>query len=84
MSVMVPPVQPFTWTVTPGKPKPSSLEITLPVTMRFCAHDVKGNSKVIRKRKSKHLLFIHKKFVSLLPHFKVLTNKYRNKNKKSR
>ncbi len=54
-SVVVPLVVPFTRTFTPGREIPSSADVTLPETVRVCAHTmlVKSISKnTIRNRKS--------------------------------
>jgi len=56
-SVWVPVlVVPFTFTVTPGSGKPSSLAVTLPVTARVCANSCETASSKTHELKSKIFL----------------------------
>ena len=52
-SVCVPLVDPFTEIVTPGRPEPSSAEVTFPVTFLSCANRLAAARKVNRKVMSK-------------------------------
>jgi hypothetical protein len=59
-SVMVPVVVPFTTTFTPGKADPSSVDVTLPVIVLFCANSPwKGLTASIKKYQKINFAFIH-------------------------